>query len=83
MDPRYMDNLEKNTLKLCTPTWKKNCETKGCVLSLLNLVSLLSVEKELGWGERLVHHTIFGNYQLTLRFLWKSKVWSFGSGNDF
>ena len=35
------------------------CEIKGCVLSLLNLVSLLSVGKELGWGERLVQHTIF------------------------
>lgn len=23
MDPRYMDNLEKNTFKLCTPTMKK------------------------------------------------------------
>ena len=54
MDPHYMDNLEKNTLKPCTPTMKKNGETGGCVLSLLNLVSLLSVEKELGWGERLV-----------------------------
>ena len=54
MDPRYMDNLEKNTFKPCTPTKKKNFEIKGCVLSLLNLVSLLSVEKELGWGERLI-----------------------------
>ena len=54
MDPRYMDNLEKNTFKPCTLTMKKNCETKGCILSLLNFVSLLSVEKELGWGERLV-----------------------------
>ena len=78
MDPRYMDNLEKNTFKPCTPTMKENGETKGCLLSLLNLVSLLSVEKELGWEERLFQHTIFGNYQLTLRFLWKSKVWSFG-----
>ena len=70
MDPRYMDNLEKNTFKPCTPTMKKknNCETKGCVLNLLKLVSLLSVEKELGWGKRLVQHTIFGSYQLTLRF---------------
>ena len=50
MDPRYMDNLEKNTFKPCTPTMKKNGETKGRILSLLNLVSLLSVEKELGWG---------------------------------
>ena len=48
MDPRYMDNLEKNTFKPCTPTMKKNCETKGYVLSLLNLVSFLSVEKRLG-----------------------------------
>ena len=23
MDPRYMDNLEKNTFKSCTPTMKK------------------------------------------------------------
>ena len=23
MDPRYMDNLEKNTFKPCTPTMKK------------------------------------------------------------
>ena len=84
MDPHYMDNLEKNTFKPCTPTMKKKiCEIKGCVLSLLNFVTLLSVEKELGWGERLVQHTIFGNYQLTLTFLWKSKVWPFGSGNDF
>ena len=68
MDPRYMDNLEKNIFKPCTPTGKKNCEMKGCVLNLLNLVSLLNVEKELGWGERLVEHTIFGSYQVTLRF---------------
>ena len=55
MDPHYMDKLEKNTFKPCTPTMKKKiCEIKGCVLSLLNFVSLLSVEKELGWGERLV-----------------------------
>ena len=27
---------------------EKNCEIKGCILSLLNLVSLLSVGKELG-----------------------------------
>ena len=44
---------------------------------------MLSYEKELGWGERLVQHTIFGNKKVTLRFLWKSKGWSFGSGNDF
>ena len=72
MDPRYMDNLEKNTFKPCTLTMKKNCETKGCILSLLNFVNLLNVEKELGWGERLVQHSIFGNYQAALRFLWKS-----------
>ena len=53
MDPHYMDNLEKNTFKPCTPTIKKNCDTKGCVLSLLNFVSLLSVEKELGWGREI------------------------------
>ena len=63
MDPHYMDNLEKNTFKPCTPTIKKKIvvKQKGCVLSLLKVVSLLSVEKELGWGERLVQHTIFGN----------------------
>ena len=56
MDPCYMENLEKDTFKPCTPTIIiiKKIEIKGCVLSLLNLVSLLSVEKELGWGERLV-----------------------------
>ena len=50
---RYMDNLEKNTFKPYTPTRKKNCEIKGCVLILLNLVSLISVEKELGWGREI------------------------------
>ena len=45
MDPHYMDNLEKNTFKPYTPTMKKKCETKGCVLSLLNFVGLLSVQK--------------------------------------
>ena len=68
-------------LSLVLLQWKKNYETKGCVLSLLNFVSFLSVEKELGWGERLVRHTIFRNYQVTLRFLWNSKVWPFGSEN--
>ena len=67
MDPRYMDNLEKNTFKSCTPTMKENGETKGCVLSLLNLVSLLSVEKELGQGERLVQHTDSTNGSLALK----------------
>ena len=82
MDPRYMDNLEKNTFSLVLLQWK-NCETRGAFLAYWRLTSLLSFEKELGLGERLVQHTIFGNYQLTLRFLWKNKVWSFGSGNDF
>ena len=62
---------------------EKNCEIKGCILNLLNFVSLLGVEKELCWGKRLVQHTKFGSYQITLRFQWKIKVWSFGSGNDF
>ena len=53
MDSHYMDNLEKNTFNHCTPTMKKNCEIKRCVLSLLNLVSLLSVGKELGWGREI------------------------------
>ena len=53
---RYVDNLENNTFSFVL-LQEKNCETKGCVLSLLNLVNLLSVEKELGWGERLVQHT--------------------------
>ena len=37
MDPYYMDNLENNTFKPCTPTMKKNCEKKRCVLSLLEV----------------------------------------------
>ena len=61
MDPHYMDNLEKNTFKPCTPTMKKKCETTGAFLAYWRLISLLSFEKELGWGERLVQHTIFGN----------------------
>ena len=62
MDPHYMDNLEKNTFKPCTPTMKKrNCEKRGVFLAYWRLISLLSFEKkELGWGERLVQHTIFG-----------------------
>ena len=40
-------------LSLVLLQWKKNCETNGCVLSLLNLVSLLSVQKELGWGREI------------------------------
>ena len=73
MDPRCMDTLENNTFSIAL-LQEKNYEIKGCVLSLLNLVSLLSVGKELGWGKRLFQHTIFGSYQVTLRFLWKSKV---------
>ena len=55
MDPHYMDNLEKNTFKLCTPTRKKmkKLGSKRCVLSLLKVVSLLSFEKELGWGAEI------------------------------
>ena len=59
MDPRYMDNLEKNTFKPCTPTMKKIVK-RGVFLAYWRLISLLSFEKELGWGERLVQHTIFG-----------------------
>ena len=55
MDPRYMNNLEKNTFKPCTPTMKKKiCEKRGVFLAYWRLISLLSFEKELGWGERLV-----------------------------
>ena len=54
MDPRYMNNLEKNTFKPCTPTMKKNCEKRGAFLTYWRLISLLSFEKELGWEERLV-----------------------------
>ena len=61
MDPYYMDNLENNTFKPCTHTMKKNCETRGAFLAYWRLISLLSFEKELGWGERLVQHTIFGS----------------------
>ena len=33
MDPRYMDNLEKNTFNPCTPTMKKKiCEKRGANL---------------------------------------------------
>ena len=62
MDPRYMDNLKKNTFKPCTPTMKKIVRKKGVFLAYWRLISLLSFErKKLGWGERLVQHTIFGN----------------------
>ena len=37
MDPHYMDNLEKNAFKLCTPTRKKIVKEKRCVLSLLEV----------------------------------------------
>ena len=50
MDPHYMDNLEKNTLKPCTPTMKKIVKQKGAFLAYWRLTSLLSFEKELGWG---------------------------------
>ena len=33
MDPRYMDNLEKNTFKPCTPTMKKIVKQKGAFLA--------------------------------------------------
>ena len=39
MDPRYMDNLENNTFKPCTPTMKKIMK-KRCVLSLLEVDQL-------------------------------------------
>ena len=54
MDPRYMDNLEKNTFKPCTPTMKKIVKKRGAFLAYWRLISLLSFEKELGLGERLV-----------------------------
>ena len=44
MDPRYMDNLEKNTFKSCTPTMKK-LWTKRCVLSLLEVDQLAKLWK--------------------------------------
>ena len=61
MDPRYMENLENNTFKPCTPTMKKNCEKRVMFLAYWRLISLLSFEKELGWGDRLVQHIIFEN----------------------
>ena len=62
MDPRYMDNLENNTFKPCTPTMKKKiCEKRGVFLAYWRLISLLRFEKELGWGESIVRHTIFKN----------------------
>ena len=34
MDPRYTDNLEKNTFKPCTPTMKKKIvKQKGAFLA--------------------------------------------------
>ena len=33
MDPCYMNNLEKNTLKPCTPTMKKIVKQKGAFLA--------------------------------------------------
>ena len=36
MDPRYMDNLEKNAFKLCT-LQEKIVKEKRCVLSLLEV----------------------------------------------
>ena len=78
MDPHYMDNLEKDTFKPCTPTVKKIVKQKGCVPNLLKFVNLLSVEKELGWGGE-----ISSAYYIRIRFLWKSKVWPFGSGDHF
>ena len=56
MDPRYMDNLEKNTFSLVL-LQEKNCEMRGAFLTYWRLISLLSFEKELGLGERLVQHT--------------------------
>ena len=45
MDPRYMDNLEKNAFKLCIPTRKKLWKKKGVFLAYWRLISLLSFEK--------------------------------------
>ena len=59
--PLHGQFRKKNTFKPCTPTMRKNCEKKGAFLAYWRLTSLLSFEKELGWGERLVQHTIFGN----------------------
>ena len=33
MDPRYMDNLENNTLKPCTHTMKKIVKQNGALLA--------------------------------------------------
>ena len=60
MNPRYMDNLEKNTLSFVL-LQEKNYEKRGVFLTYWRFISLLSFEKELGLGVRLVQHTIFGN----------------------
>ena len=60
MDPRYTDNLEKIPLSLVL-LQEKNCEKRGAFLAYWRLTNLLSFEKELGWEERLVQHTIFGS----------------------
>ena len=53
MDPHYMDNCEFDTSALHPYNEKKrrrrSCEIK-VVHDLLGLVSLLGIEKELGWG---------------------------------
>ena len=60
--PPLHGQFRKEYLKSCTPKMKKkNCEPRGAFLAYWRLISLLSFEKELGWGERLVQHTIFGS----------------------
>ena len=59
--PPLHGQFRKNTFKPCTPTMKKNCEKRGAFLAYWRLINLLSFEKELGWGQSLVQHTIFGN----------------------
>ena len=47
MDPRYMDNLEKNTFKPCTPTMKKNGETTGYLICIMPSLYELCLAKYL------------------------------------
>ena len=50
MDPRYMDNLEKNTFSFVLLQEKKVWNKRGVFLAYWRLINLLSFEKELGWG---------------------------------
>ena len=81
MDPRYMDTLENNTFSNALLQWKKNCEI---ILRLLEVSQFAKVrERTRMGGENSLTYYNRKLISLTLRFLWKSKDWTFGSGNSF